>query len=63
MTISLSIFSGISKLKLRKHAFAIIESDSHFKIFNSKFLKSILDQHLGAVEISLHGRLEASKER
>jgi hypothetical protein len=34
-------------LKLRKHAFAIIESDSHFKIFNSKILKSIIDQHLG----------------
>ena len=45
-------------MKLRKHAFAIIESDSHFKIFNSKILKSIIDQHLGVVaDINGAGKL------
>ena len=43
-------------MKLRKHAFAIIESDSHFKIFNSKILKSIIDQHLGVHIYSTHVR-------
>ena len=36
MTTSFSISSGISKLKLRKNASAIIESDCHFKIYNSE---------------------------